>query len=111
MYLNQADPLQHLEHPARRSRLRFIPAGALGVLAAYGLGTHHVLLVAFGLLAALAFSFRVQQAGGSVLRSTREAFDRHADGGAIKHPGDTSLNPGSRPTVIDGGSGKRAGQA
>jgi hypothetical protein len=102
MYYSDA---QNSENPSPIWRkLRFVPAILLAVLAAYGLGTHHVLMVALGLLAVLTFQFKAQQAQNPP-GANLAAGAVHADGGSF--PGKTpesQTRESHRPSVLDGGS-------
>lgn len=103
MYYSDTQKSQNTANSMWR-KLRFLPTVFLAVLAAYGLGTHHVLLVALGLLAVLTFQFKVQQAQNPP-SATLVGGPVHADGGSFpgKAP-ESQVGSGHRPSVLDGGS-------
>lgn len=80
--------------------LRYLPVALIAGLSAYGLGTHHVLLVAFGLLAVLGFRYKLENV------ETAPAIDpsclARGDGGSLPHT-DNGQHPRRAPRVVDGG--------
>jgi hypothetical protein len=85
-------------------KLRYFPHAVLAAAALLGLGTHHALLVAVGLIAVLAFQHRV--AGVAPTRSPAPPGESaHGEGGSF--PGSEPESVSARtaqPKVLDGGS-------
>jgi hypothetical protein len=85
-------------------KFKYVATALLAGLALYGLGTHHVILVAAGLLAALAFDGRLHSADAKT-PDLKPGSLAHSDGGSF--PGATPESVQTRrmhPRVLDGGS-------
>ncbi|MEW8014484.1 MAG: hypothetical protein AB2807_06785 [Candidatus Sedimenticola endophacoides] len=84
-------------------KLKHLPMILLGAVALYGLTTHHLLLVAIGTAAVLAFRYKFQQASGQARHFERGDTAR-TDGGAFGVGREQAPGRPTRPAVIDGGS-------
>jgi len=94
-----------IDTPPAPRRLAYLAAAVVAATALYGLGTHHVLLVAAGLVAVLLFQHRLRlladpPAHGPVVGQP------HTDGGSFRAPA-RRITPSTHPSVIDGGTSRR----
>lgn len=83
--------------------VRYVAIAVLAAAAGYGLGSHHVVIVALGILAVLALQLRIGDIA-SVASSTRMAAHADADGGSF--PGeviDRKIRAADKPAPLDGG--------
>lgn len=104
MQYNPAHSYHNVENRPLPNWVKYLSASAVAMLAVYGLSTHHVLLVAVGLIAVLAFQNRVEGLNKTPSAKSSSARIR-IDGGSF--PGTDSAAPprnAGKPKVLDGGS-------
>lgn len=90
-----------------RSEWRLLTIGLLALLGGYGIGSHHIVMVALGLLALLAFNYRSDSAQQP--QSPKDLIVRSPDQVlATTHPWQGVHHPHHHPSVADGGSMERA---
>jgi hypothetical protein len=105
MQYSHTTPFPDVDQHLLGRRFRYVPHILLAGVALLGMGTHHLLPVAVGLIAVLAFQNRMHDVTSSSIGPSPDSLRAHGEGGSF--PGtkieSTATRP-MKPKVVDGGS-------
>ena len=105
MQYSHTTPFPDVDQHLLGRRFRYVPHILLAGVALLGMGTHHLLPVAVGLIAVLAFQKRMHGVTSTSIESSLGGLRAHGEGGNF--PGtkieSTAASP-MKPKVVDGGS-------